>query len=102
MGYAWIIDTDHLFEPGDSGATDEAGTSGPSDASDSDMARLDAGEGFHFRMYDDDRILYYSGRLVVSGDTTREEVMFAPLDDFGKPNAGATDIRWAWDRWRSA
>lgn len=61
-------------------------------------------EGWAFRMYDGDGELYYSGRLVVSGEATRddEEAMFGPLQDYGTPNAGAVDIRWAWDGWKSA
>jgi len=48
-----------------------------------------------FRMYDDDRVLYYEGYLV--GDD-----WFAPLDDFGGPNAGCAGIKvledgqWNW------
>ena len=38
-----------------------------------------------FRMLDDDGILYYEGFLI--GDE------FAPLDDFGEPNAGCTRIQ---------
>lgn len=101
--YAWTIDTDHLYDPMDD-MPDEAGTTGPRAATSADLARLADGEGWVFRMYDDDGILYYSGRLVVSGDTTREdeEAMFGPLQDFGTPNAGAVTIRWAWDGWKAA
>ena len=38
-----------------------------------------------FRMLDDDGTLYYEGFLL--GDE------FAPLDDFGEPNAGCTEIQ---------
>jgi len=38
----------------------------------------------HFKMYDDDDILYYSGRS--------SSKSFRPLDEFGMPNAGATRI----------
>lgn len=40
-----------------------------------------------FRMYDDDGELYYEGNLY--GDFNCLE----PLDDFGTPNAGATEIK---------
>ena len=104
MAYAWVIDTDHLHDPTDGYIPNQAGTTGPRNTSEADLARLARGEGWAFRMYDDDGILYYSGRLVVSGKTTREDedAMFGPLQDFGTPNAGAVDIRWAWDGWRSA
>lgn len=93
-GYAWIITEDTM--PDDEGRTD-VGTTGPRTASAEDLARLEAGEGNTFKLYDDDGIHYYTGRLVVSGDRTYddEEACFGPLDDFGTPNAGATEIRWA-------
>ena len=88
-GYAWIITKDHLGD-------NEEGTTGPRAATEEDLARLKAGEGNTFRMYDDDGELYYTGRLVVSGDLTYddEEACFGPLDDYGTPNAGCTSIRW--------
>lgn len=50
-----------------------------------------------FRIYDDDGTLYYEG--VILGDYSG----FEPLDDFGRPNAGAVDIAYgeltiAWNR----
>jgi len=45
---------------------------------------------FKFRMYDDDGELYYEG---VSSDNETEDA-FLPLDDFGMPNAGCTDIKY--------
>jgi len=53
------------------------------------LAQLKRGEGRFFQMYDDDKVLYYSGRFI--GDADQE---FAPLDDFGTPNAGATSIKY--------
>lgn len=44
-------------------------------------------QGQHFRMYDDDGNLYYEGYCL--GDD-----LFAPLDDFGRPNAGCTEIHY--------
>lgn len=135
MGYAFIIDTDHTFNPLEMSIVcpgmghhddyamrvhraeecpngrphellclDAAGMTGPCDASDADLERLSAGEGWSFKLYDDDETLLYSGRLVVSGGMVREDLsaVFGPLEDFGAPYAGATDIRWAWDGWRSA
>lgn len=82
--YAWIITFDHLEDE----ATDIAG---PFDATDEQVAALKAGEGTAFRMYDDDGELYYSGRFM--GDPT-EEAAFAPLEDYGTPAAGCTEIRY--------
>lgn len=48
---------------------------------------------FKFRMYDDDGVLYYSG---YSNDSDSEKA-FAPLEDFGMPNAGCTEIKY-WEQ----
>ena len=42
-------------------------------------------------MYDADGELIYSGRIITRDDSG-SETDFAPLDDFGKPNAGCTEI----------
>lgn len=47
----------------------------------------------HFRIYDDDGELYYAG-VYGEGDNPGDEDQFAPLDEFGTPNAGATEIRY--------
>lgn len=48
----------------------------------------DAGDEWtEFRLYDDDGELYYSGRQNQHGDG------FEPLDQYGMPNAGCTEIR---------
>ena len=89
--YGWIIDVDHLFTPPvDDPADDEAGTMGPRTIPDRyvDALRADTTAGRRFRMYDDDGELYYSGRYLGPDDNQ----MFGPLDDFGKPNAGAARI----------
>jgi hypothetical protein len=88
--YAWIITRDYLAEE-DGGLMPEKGTTGPRDAPDAMLAQLAAGEGTPFRLYDDDGELYYDGRLI--GDSESEDA-FGPLDDFGRPNAGATEIRY--------
>ncbi len=51
---------------------------------------------FEFKMYDDDGELYYEGK-------TNYNYTFAPLDDFGMPNAGCTDIKYIYDgnKWKS-
>ncbi|QGJ91380.1 hypothetical protein SEA_BACHOME_88 [Mycobacterium phage Bachome] len=101
--YAWIIDKDHLFEPGDDPSWNDKGTVGPADANLSDEAERIAqkwdelGTNYEhqasFRMYDDDRVLYYSGALYWNGDM-REEYAYAPLGDFGMGNAGAVFIEY--------
>ncbi|MEP7128046.1 MAG: hypothetical protein ABI729_04220 [Chitinophagales bacterium] len=98
---AWIIDTDHLAEPGD---RDDAGRIGPDDAP-ADLVRrlrLKSQPGQTFRLYDDDGELYYTGRVLfeprdgepVTIETADEEDAFGPLWDFGTPNAGAVDLRY--------
>lgn len=49
-------------------------------------------DGFtdHFKMYDDDGELYYSGYSKPLNDVDG----FEPLDDFGMPNAGCTEIKY--------
>jgi hypothetical protein len=81
--YAWLIDESSLdgdkpFKP----------VIGPRGANDELLARLRAGEGEPFRIYDDDEEEYYRGRII--GDYSG----FEPLDDYGMPNAGATEIRY--------
>jgi len=49
---------------------------------------LKSGKGKKFQMFDDDGIRYYSGRII--GDYQG----FEPLDDYGTPNAGCTDIKY--------
>jgi hypothetical protein len=44
----------------------------------------------HFRLLDDDGEPYYLG---ASNDSDSEEA-FAPLDDYGTPNAGCTEIQY--------
>lgn len=44
----------------------------------------------HFKMFDDDGMLYYSG--YVKPDPDQEG--FEPLDDYGTPNAGCTEIQY--------
>jgi hypothetical protein len=44
------------------------------------------GFNIHFKMYDDDGEHYYSGYA--------KEEEFYPLDDYGMPNAGCTEIKY--------
>lgn len=45
---------------------------------------------YKFRLYDDDGNLYYEGY----SDDNSSEKAFAPLDDYGMPNDGCTEIRY--------
>lgn len=107
MSYAWIIDTDHLAEPGgERGTNTNAVTiTGPREAPDwmADLlGRPKVGwsllehfgaQIFTFQMRDDDGELYYTGRMITDEGTT-EEACYGPLGDYGMPNAGCTDIRY--------
>lgn len=99
--YAWIIDKDHLARPGDEPGTNAnaVGIMGPSEAPDwmtevlAERGRVNGDfEYFTFRMYDGDGELYYTGRLLT--DDPLGDACMGPLDDYGTPNAGATDIRY--------
>ncbi len=90
--YAWIIHTDHMGDE-----PHVPGTIGPSDAPDDLIARLHHGDGHPFRLYDDDGERYYSGRIAFDPPTSIAHLndhAFGPLDDFGGPNAGCTEIRY--------
>lgn len=86
-GYAWLITADHISDI-EEGYASAAGTIGPRGCS-LDAAAIQGLPHETFRMFDDDGELYYEGLLV--GDRTSEDG-FAPLEDFGTPNAGCTRI----------
>lgn len=102
---AWIITKDKIADKDAKEGTNlnAKGLTGPSTATDADVARLKAGEGKRFRMLDDDGEIYYYGRQLEESECTEEyengfwgaESEFAPLDNFGRPNAGCTDIQFA-------
>ena len=73
--YNWAITRDYI----DNGA--ETGLTGPRN-----FTPHTANETA-FRLYDDDGGLYYAGKMW--GDFEG----FEPLDDFGTPNAGCTEIK---------
>lgn len=91
---AWIITKDKID-------TDSVGVTGPSIATDADIARLKNGEGKRFRLLDDDGEVYYYGRQLEKSDCTEEyesgmwgqDSEFAPLDNYGRPNAGCTELQ---------
>lgn len=83
--YAWRITREYL------GGAGGEGVEGPRHPDPKLIAKLDRGEGRRFRLYDDDGVLYCEGRIV-GPDAEYDE--FAPLDDFGEPALGATEIRY--------
>ena len=88
--YGWIITKDNVTN-GIEGLKTRVGMLGPRDLSEEMSDRLKNGEGAKFRMKDDDGNIYYYGRLV--GDEDSEDG-FGPLDDLGRPDAGATSIEY--------
>lgn len=94
MAYGWIINKDYLADQlGDD--YDDTGVMGPRNISEKMEADLKAGKGYTFYMYDDDGERYYKGRAIWDAeDEGSEEACFGPLDDFGRPNAGCTLIKW--------
>jgi hypothetical protein len=86
--YGWLITKDKLAEDLELEDND-TGIHGPRGCSKKLHDALLSGRGHKFKMYDDDGVLYYKGLFI--GDPDSEEG-FAPLDDFGMPNAGCTRI----------
>jgi hypothetical protein len=92
-GYGWLITRDVLAEEdardGDL-HLDDVGAYGPSDVV---LTREQVAEhGMDFRMFDDDGTLYYEGKFALAPDCHASG--FEPLDDFGMPNAGCTEIHY--------
>lgn len=86
--YAWLITADHQ------GATPVAvGALGPDGITEKQAARLWAGEGTTFQLYDELGTHCYAGRAIWA--TRDETTLLAPLADYGIPTAGCTAIRWA-------
>lgn len=84
--HGWVITKDHISDG------EEEGTMGPSDTP---LQEADIrAKGTPFRMYDDDDNLYYEGRFLALEDEEDPEAEFAPLEDFGTPNAGCTYIKY--------
>lgn len=87
--YAWRITYDHL-------EGERINVAGPHNATDEQLdilahPRKNAGQLTQFKIYDDDGELYFSGYFL--GDSESEDA-FGPLDDFGMPDSGATEIRY--------
>jgi hypothetical protein len=98
--FAWMITVDHLYKSAPDTFSDETGVTGPSEAPDDLIDALEMDNQpknamtYTFRMYDDDGELYYTGRLITFSPDPSEEALYAPLADFGGPNAGATLIKY--------
>lgn len=95
--YHWTITKDHIRDPEHD--RDDAGTHGPSGATLTADQIAANPKALEFRMCDDDGELYYTGKYLGPDD----ETLFAPLDDFGTPNAGCTSIHYknaqgAWEQ----
>jgi hypothetical protein len=94
--YGWLITRDALFDEGDEpedvdGLINEAGVHGPSDAV---LTHKQIREhGVEFQMLDDDGTLYYEGKIAWAVDY-KGGSGFEPLEDFGRANAGCTEIRY--------
>jgi hypothetical protein len=96
--YAWVITRDHLAELGDYSVPKRVGVSGPRDATDAQLAL--AAKGRAWRVLDDDGEIYYSGRIWAAEPGSDDD--FGPLDDFGAPDAGATEIQYrSGNRWET-
>lgn len=88
--YGWLITDDHLAAPHAEPGTyqNAVGVFGGNDTpfTPEEIRTL----GLWFKMYDDDGELYYSGYCLCD----EGESLFNPLDDFGLPNAGASEIHY--------
>lgn len=80
--YAWLITRDYVSNEVDRGTIGPRGCPLTSEEI--------AATGIPFRMLDDDGEVYYLGLYTGPDD----ETLFAPLDDFGMPNAGGTAIQY--------
>lgn len=106
MPYGWIITRDYLAEDGGMGPAD-VGRMGPGSVVTPELETTlttfleniggkAPGRGnlpesaTWWRMFDDDRELYYEGILI--GDSEDETEGFSPLDNYGTPGAGCVRI----------
>ena len=78
--YAWIIYFDHVENR-------RVEVVGPSDVNPDLVIALKRSGGEPFELYDDDGNLYFSGAIL--GDYSG----FEPLDDYGMPAAGCTQVK---------
>ncbi len=91
----WTITKDHIADPNapKPSNANAVGIVGPRNAKLTADEIIHHPQGQRFRMRDDDGELYYGGVMVITEDDG-DEAEFRPLNDFGTPNAGATDIEY--------
>jgi hypothetical protein len=90
MAYGWIITADFV----DAGIHSSRGLTGPNGIGGVEMITLAlSAAGRTFCMTDEDGEVYYTGRIY-SDNGAGSQDDFGPLDDFGSPNAGCTEIRY--------
>lgn len=115
--YAWIITKDRLWEDTEycehevdtdgiclyCYGSSEVGTRGPRQATPVQISLANAC-GQRFRILDDDGNVYYEGYCWSSAGNSPDllgEEHFGPLEDFGMPNAGATEIQYKSGVWET-
>lgn len=107
-GYAWVIFKSWIDGKLDTTTNRNSGfvhpvqvdIGGPSNASQA-MFELVNTRGKLFRIYDDDGVLYYEGRVYYAPDCNED--YGNPLEDWGTPGAGATSLRYYEDgKWTEA
>ena len=86
--YAWVITKD-CFDEGTE--FDAKGTAGPHDIVMANSEIREHPDAHDFRMLDDEGNIMCYGKFV--GDASSEDA-FGPLDDFGTPNWGCTEIQY--------
>jgi hypothetical protein len=91
----WIITKDFIADPNapQPSNANAVGMIGPSHAKLTAEEIIHHPQGRKYRMKDDDGEVYYEGVMVVTPEDG-DDAEFRPLDDFGTPNAGATDIEY--------
>lgn len=110
MRYAWYIHTDVVTAPSAASAVGMVSVNGllnfpnPAGGDADRLRRCREGTGIEFKMVDGDGDAYYFGRLLAESEAGEgrwtltplnamdEEVAFSPLDEFGMPDSGCTDI----------
>jgi hypothetical protein len=87
--YRWKITVDHIADTSEPEGTNlnAVGMEGPWNL-DTTIPLTQK-----FKIYDDDGELYYEGEYG-ENDNAHSDDVFGPLNDFGDPNAGATEIHY--------
>lgn len=92
--YEWVITEDLITDHKDTPPCNlnAVGLVGPHNALSSALHIAKFGE--MFRLLDDDGNIYYYGAIILNNDDGDGEEDFAPLYDFGMPNAGCVTIEY--------